>query len=90
MQHFKAEPIKARSPPIYHHKTTAMLNLNSDFEKEAIVDEEIRPNRTGRVYFQGSWWPARCQQNVTLAPGKICYVINICNITLFVEPAPFN
>jgi len=41
-----------------------MLNLTTDFEKEAIVDEEIRPHRTGRVYFQGSWWPARCQQNV--------------------------
>jgi len=67
-----------------------MFSLSSDFEKEAIVDEEIRPYRTGRVYFQGSWWPARCQQNVTLTAGKICYVMDICNITLLVEPAFFE
>jgi membrane protein implicated in regulation of membrane protease activity len=64
-----------------------MLNFSMNFEKEAIVDEEIRPHRKGRVHFQGTFWPARCLKNVTLTPGEICYVVNIDNITLFVEPA---
>lgn len=27
----------------------------------AIVDEEIRPLECGRVRFQSTWWPARCE-----------------------------
>lgn len=67
-----------------------MFNLSSDFEKEAIVDEEIRPRRTGRIRFLGSYWPARCQQDITLIPGQICYVTDIQNITILVEPTPLN
>ncbi|WP_293285439.1 NfeD family protein [Microcoleus sp. PH2017_40_RAT_O_B] len=32
------------------------------FNEEAVVDESIYPNQTGRVRFQGSWWPARCDR----------------------------
>lgn len=31
-----------------------------DNSEKAIVDEEIRPNLCGRVRFQNSWWPAKC------------------------------
>lgn len=57
-----------------------------NFEKQAIVDEEIPPYGVGRVRFQASWWPARCEQEVTLVRGQIVYVVGIDNITLLVEP----
>jgi len=34
--------------------------MNFDNSQKAIVDEEIRPNESGRVRFQNSWWPAKC------------------------------
>ncbi|MEG3839966.1 NfeD family protein [Microcoleus sp. herbarium14] len=57
-----------------------------NFEQEAIVDEEIQPHCVGRVHFQASWWPARCEQEVTLVRGQIVYVVGTDNITLLVEP----
>lgn len=63
--------------------------VNHGFNEEAIVDEPIYARRTGRVYFQSSWWPARCDQEITLETGDIVYVVGIDNITLLVTPAPF-
>ena len=63
--------------------------VNHDFNEEAIVDEPIYARRTGRVYFQSSWWPARCDQEITLETGDIVYVVGIDNIALLVTPAPF-
>ncbi len=55
-----------------------------NFHKQAIVDEEIQPHCVGRVHFQASWWPARCEQEVTLVRGQIVYVVGMDNITLLV------
>ncbi|TAG21267.1 MAG: hypothetical protein EAZ39_04990 [Oscillatoriales cyanobacterium] len=51
------------------------------FNEEAVVDESIYPNQTGRVRFQGSWWPARCDRDTV-------YVIGVDKITLLVSLTP--
>ncbi|MEG3846901.1 NfeD family protein [Microcoleus sp. herbarium19] len=64
------------------------VDRTQNLEKQAIVDEEIPPYGVGRVRFQASWWPARCDRAVTLVRGEIVYVVGIDNITLLVEPLP--
>lgn len=65
-----------------------LLFLSSDRSNamEAIVDEPIFPGRTGRVWFQASWWDARCEKNVVIPQNAVVYVIGRRNITLLVEP----
>lgn len=53
--------------------------------ERAIVEEEIQPNQPGRVRFQSSWWPARCDREITLKPGEVVHVVGLENITLIVE-----
>lgn len=55
-------------------------------EGEAIVSEKILPGQPGRVRFQGTWWPARCEQDLTLLAGEVVYVVGRENITLLVQP----
>jgi membrane protein implicated in regulation of membrane protease activity len=55
-----------------------------DNSEKAIVDEAIRPQESGRVRFQNSWWPAKCEQEMTFQPGDVVRVIGIDNITLIV------
>jgi membrane protein implicated in regulation of membrane protease activity len=54
--------------------------------QRAVVATIIHPHRTGRIKFQGSWWFARCDHNITLHPGETVQVIGRQNITLLVEP----
>ena len=61
--------------------------MNFDNSEKAIVDEEIRPNESGRVRFQNSWWPAKCDLEMTFEPGDEVPVVGIDNITLIVEAA---
>ncbi|MEG4944026.1 NfeD family protein [Microcoleus sp. F4-D5] len=60
--------------------------MNFDNSEKAIVDEEIRPQESGRVRFQNSWWPAKCKRDLTFKPGDLVEVVGIDNITLIVEP----
>ena len=53
--------------------------------EKAIVEEEIRPQQSGRVRFQSSWWPAKCERQITLKPGDVVRVVGLDNITLIVE-----
>ncbi|HEY9657544.1 MAG TPA: NfeD family protein, partial [Allocoleopsis sp.] len=53
---------------------------------KAIVDAAISPGRSGRIRYQGSWWSARCEQDITLSPGEEVRVVGRQNITLIVEP----
>ena len=39
---------------------------------KATVSKEIRPHMPGRVYFQGTWWPARCESAACLLPDGGC------------------
>jgi|GEM_PF-2313254 len=52
----------------------------------AIVETSILPGQVGRVWFKGSWWPARCPQELALFQGQSVRVIDIDRITLIVEP----
>ncbi|MEG4322821.1 MULTISPECIES: NfeD family protein [unclassified Microcoleus] len=56
-----------------------------DYFEEAIVAEEIRSGECGRVRFQCSWWPAKCDKGITFKPGELVYVVGIDKITLLVE-----
>ncbi|MBD2459911.1 NfeD family protein [Oscillatoria sp. FACHB-1407] len=58
----------------------------TDKERQALVDQPIQPGAPGRVKFQGSWWPARCEKNLRLMQGEIVRVVGVRNITLLVEP----
>lgn len=64
-----------------------MVSFN---QKKATVSSTIHPYRTGRIWFQGSWWSARCERNVTLFAGQTVEIVGRHNITLLVEPARAN
>jgi membrane protein implicated in regulation of membrane protease activity len=89
-------PVKALGSLFSSSETqTTRQSLNSslpfwidatDKEKQATVDQPIRPGAPGRVKFQGSWWPALCEENMGLVQGEVVRVVGIRNITLLVEP----
>jgi membrane protein implicated in regulation of membrane protease activity len=55
-------------------------------EIEAIVFDLIPPHCTGYIKFQGSWWRARCLQQISLEPGTVVRVVDRESLTLIVEP----
>jgi membrane protein implicated in regulation of membrane protease activity len=64
-----------------------MFIFQNPSDRRAIVEETIRPNHSGRVRFQGSWWFARCLDDITVEPGHEVNVVGHQGITLLVEPA---
>jgi membrane protein implicated in regulation of membrane protease activity len=72
-------------------QTTVQKFSDPQFWGKGIVSETIRPFETGRVQFQGSWWPAMfepgiSEQAVILEAGHVVQVIGRQNITLIVQP----
>ncbi|MEG3864090.1 NfeD family protein, partial [Microcoleus sp. herbarium12] len=41
--------------------------------------------QSGRVRFQSTWWPAKCDRQITFKPGDVVRVVRLDNITLIVE-----
>ena len=75
----------ARSPTAKTSAPTpSQLGL---FKGQAIVEQPISPDRSGRVRFKASRWFARCDQPLSIASGEVVDVIGVQNITLLVEPA---
>lgn len=59
-----------------------------DFHGEAVVDEAIHGIHKGRVRYNGSWWPAKCDRQIVLEQGETVAVVGIDGITLLVRPLP--
>ncbi|MBD2101724.1 NfeD family protein [Leptolyngbya sp. FACHB-261] len=76
---------RAQAKQQHREKTPVNYSTSGSRTLRATVDEIIRPGEVGRVQFQGSWWPARCEQDITLLPEQTVDVIGIRGITLLVE-----
>lgn len=78
----------ASAPQPAPHPAPELHHDTRQFSGEAVVDEEIRPEERGRVHFRSSWWFARCNSDITLAPGARVEVIGLEteNMTLLVVP----
>jgi hypothetical protein len=91
-QFFSAQFFSAQTAPTIAALQPALLasGVQIDPEQEAIVTQVISPRRAGQVEYQGSWWMARCLQEVTLLPGDVVYVVDRQHVsTLYVMPDPF-
>lgn len=58
------------------------------YQGEAIVEQAIALGKPGRVYFRGSWYPARCCHNVVMKVGQRVLAIGRSGIEIVVEPFP--
>ncbi|NMG57152.1 hypothetical protein E1H12_01115 [Geitlerinema sp. P-1104] len=76
-----------------------MFNLNQrqtspnpfrNIRGEATVSKPIYPHRTGRVYCRGTWWSAKCYEEITFITDEIVEVVGIENITLIVQPVSWK
>ncbi len=88
-------PIKAFNSflydePIEQAATLFLSNADLNYRGRAIVSAIIAPHKRGRVKFQGSWWLAQCEQDVTIAVGEVVQVIGRQNITLLVKPTSLS
>lgn len=69
-----------------YNKFLPMILTEVLSDKMAVVMGTISPNQVGRVVFVGTYWPAKCLQNVVLEVGMRVVVIGLQNMTLLVEP----
>lgn len=84
-------PIKALNTflfdaPLDRTTTNFLQGADTSYRGRAVVSETISPCLRGRVYFQGSWWLAQCEQDITIAVDEVVQVVGRHNITLLVRP----
>lgn len=79
-------PVPSKAPAPSTHRVLSSAHLGY-FNGQAIVEQTIQPDKSGRVRFKGSRWYARCDQPIAIAPNDMVDVIGVQNITLLVEPA---
>lgn len=72
--------------PTASANSKTLLETYHDDVYKAVVTQTIKPGDVGQVRFQGSWWSARCVDDVILGLGEVVYVIHRHNNTLYVEP----
>ncbi|MBW4474140.1 MAG: NfeD family protein [Stenomitos rutilans HA7619-LM2] len=83
-------PIKALNTLLFDAPTACtatnfLQGADTSYKGRAVVSETITPCLRGRVYFQGSWWLAQCEQDITIAVDEVVQVIGRQNITLLVR-----
>lgn len=73
-------------------ETDLLMPDPHDPENEAIVSLPIHPRRSGQVRFRGSYWTARStdNQNTTIEPDTVVYVLGRRSSILIVEPAGWS
>lgn len=71
------------NPSWRNSKQAGLIGL----EGQAIVEQSIQPNKSGRVKFKASWWSARCLENLTIPVGEMVDIVGAQGITLLVEPS---
>lgn len=59
-------------------------------DRLATVSETIYPHQRGRVFFEGTYWFARCPFSLTILPDTPVVVRDRHKLTLFVEPLSFS
>lgn len=76
------------SSPISHRLRRVLppSSGNYDWQLQATVFDAIHPHKTGRVKFLGTWWKARCQQDILLRSNVTVHVVDRIGSTLIVEP----
>lgn len=88
MQYLYSSSDSVLAPSEEDMELSALHHDSRQFSGEAVVDEEIRPHQRGRVYFRSSWWFARCDRELCLAPGERVEVVGLetDDLTLLVLP----
>jgi membrane protein implicated in regulation of membrane protease activity len=68
-------------------KQLTQTNSLSKRDRVAWVESTISANGNGRIRWQGTTWPAYCEQTeVILAKGDRVLVVGIDNLTVLVQP----
>ncbi|TVP67408.1 MAG: NfeD family protein [Leptolyngbya sp. LCM1.Bin17] len=77
------------SPPLgtsLDYALNASAIHHPHLNKRAVVVEPILVGQSGRIYFENTWWTARCLTPLSLPVGTRVRVRGRDQLTLIVEP----